>query len=98
MVSVELLAGLLIGYTLLYLLVSYLLRSRSGNGDGPTASSTPNPRVSSSIPAETDPGDASDSSTVVCGVCRAENDPGYTYCRNCVSELGGPYDRPSYSP
>lgn len=98
MVSVELLAGLLIGYTLLYLLVSYFLRSRSGNGDGSRASSTPNPRASGSAPAETDPGDASTPSAVVCGVCEAENEPGYTYCRSCVSELGGSYDRPSSSP
>jgi hypothetical protein len=100
MVSVELLAGLLIGYTLLYLLVSYLLRSRSGNGGGPGASSTPDPGVSRSAPVERDVGndeDAPASSTVVCGVCRAENEAGYTYCRSCISELGGAYDRASRS-
>lgn len=98
MVSVELLAGLLLAYTLLYLLISYFLRHRLGDGNGSQASSTPSPHGRASTSAETDSSDATASSVVVCGVCRAENDPGYTYCRSCISELGASHDRASRSP
>jgi hypothetical protein len=54
------------------------VRSRSGG-------------VDAGVPAdgELDGGDDLDESdTVVCRYCGAENDPGYTFCRRCVSELG----------
>ncbi len=39
-----------------------------------------------------------DRGSVTCPTCGAENDPGYRYCRGCVSELPGRSPRERHGP
>lgn len=90
MASVEQLAGLLFVYVLLYVVVSYFLYYRRWNSeDEADAAAAPTPRAHPSASPDTEPDDPADPSTVVCHTCRTENGAEYTYCRNCVAELGG---------
>jgi len=72
----------------------------SGAGDrGRTNGAVPNSSGLREMPgspddgdagAETDPRSDADETTLVCPHCGARNDrePTFTYCRNCVSQLG----------
>jgi hypothetical protein len=88
MASIEQLAGLLFVYVLLYVVVSYFLYHRRWKSEDETDAAAPTPRARPSASTDAGPHDPADPSTVVCHACRSENGAEYTYCRNCVAELG----------
>jgi ribosomal protein L40E len=46
------------------------------------------PEYSRSVqPFDTESSEGTDSSTVVCPRCGTENDPDFTYCRNCIAKI-----------
>ena len=83
--------GWIVLYVLLFSLVQLLIyRYLRSDEDAPLFRSTPPNRESISIEDVRDFEDrqrSDDPSVVVCPRCGAENDTGYTYCRNCVSPM-----------
>lgn len=79
--------------TLFYLVGSFCL-GRTGRKTDDESNATPAPsgRTRTSAVSETDRSTVT-STPVTCRACRTENDPAYTYCRQCISELHGHHDR-----
>lgn len=75
--------ALLVGVHVLTLLYAY-------RQQGEPAAGTAQSESEMTVPAG---GDDEDDGTVVCAHCGATNDPGYQFCRQCVSDLssGSPH-------
>lgn len=72
----------LVSYTLIYL---RLRGRRDGDGSDESATSTIPPSRPTSLHTRSGPSDSQ--STVECQICRTENEPGYLFCKNCVTKL-----------
>ncbi|MFC7082260.1 DUF7577 domain-containing protein [Halorussus caseinilyticus] len=83
--------GWIVLYVLLFSLLQLLIyRYLRSDEDAPLFRSTPPNREPAPVEEIRDFDDRSqsdDPSVVVCPRCGAENDTGYTYCRNCVSPM-----------
>ncbi|WP_137284393.1 DUF7577 domain-containing protein [Halorussus salinisoli] len=83
--------GWIVLYVLLFSLLQLLIyRYLRSDEDAPLFRSTPPNREPAPIEEMREFDDrqrSDDPSVVVCPRCGAENDTGYTYCRNCVSPM-----------
>jgi hypothetical protein len=79
--------------TFFYVVGNYCLGQGRGGTDD-ESNTTPTPVGWTRTHPSSDSDRAQDPpSAVRCRACRTENDPVYTYCRECVSELHGQHDR-----
>lgn len=93
MAPISQLLVVLFACTLFYVVGNYCLGQGRGEPDD-ESNTAPTPVAQARTHPSPDAGRAGDPSSVVrCRACRTENDPVYTYCRECVSELHGQQDR-----
>ncbi|MDL5360592.1 hypothetical protein [Halalkalicoccus sp. NIPERK01] len=93
MASIGQLLGILLVCTLFYVVGSYCLgQFRRGADDESGTPPAPLARSRNPLP-DVDRADPSPSS-VTCRTCQTENDPAYTYCKHCISELHAHRDQP----
>ena len=83
--------GWIVLYVLLFSLLQLLIyRYLRSDEDAPLFRSTPPNRERAPVEEVRELDDrtrSDDPSVVVCPRCGAENDTGYTYCRNCVNPM-----------
>lgn len=92
MAPISQLLVVLFACTLFYVVGNYCLsRAQGGTDDESNTAPTPIAQARSYRSPDADRAEGPPSS-VTCRTCQTENDPVYTYCRECVSELYGQHD------